>query len=446
MRVLFVIHQYFPHWIGGTEMVVRRLASRLVAAGHDARVVTYHESASNRPEDYGVRLTEFDGVPVHEIHYNLSCHPEPSRAEYDNQITAQFFADVVNEIRPDVAHIAHAMKLSGAIFGVLRDRHVPVVTTLSDYWFLCMRHTLLRPGDVLCSGPDHRYRCLRCSGVTHGFAMPQSVTTRDPWLWLLGAFSELTDRRQRAEAFSRDVRNVARRRKRLLGMLLQSDRILAFSPFLLDMYVRNGVPRNRLTLMRHSLSGSDEAWARAQRMQRARRSPLRIVTIGPLTSFKGAHILVEALRRLPALECELMVYGGPGPDAVYVERLQRAAKEDSRVRLMGQFPPDQLKHILVDASILAHPAIWYENEPIVVKAALSAGVPVWASDIGSLPELVAPVDGCRLLPAGDALAWADCLATLTEDPPPLTVDPPDLMNFDEFFDGMMGVYRELAGT
>lgn len=446
MRVLFVVHQYFPRSIGGTEMVVRGLAGRLVAAGHKACVVTYHESPSNRPEDYGVRLTEFEGIPVHEIHYNLSCHPEPSRAEYDNQITAQFFSEVPDEVRPDVAHVAHAMKLSGAIFRVLRDKHVPVVTTLSDYWFLCMRHTLLRPKDELCNGPDHRYRCLRCSGVTHGFALPHSVTRPDPWLWLLGAFSELTDRAQPAGSFSRDVRNVARRRKRLLDALLQSDRILAFSAFLLDMFVRNGVPRDRLTLMRHSLSGSDEDWVRTQRLQRARRSPLRLVTIGPVASFKGAHVLVEALRRLPSLECELMVYGGPGPDAAYVERVQRAASEDSRIHLMGQFPADQLKHILADASILAHPAIWYENEPIVVKSALSAGVPVWASDIGSLPELVASVEGCRLLPAGDVRSWAECLAKLTDHPPPLTIEPRDPTGFDDFFDGMMGVYRELAGT
>jgi glycosyltransferase involved in cell wall biosynthesis len=154
--------------------------------------------------------------------------------------------------------------------------------------------------------------------------------------------------------------------------------------------------------------------------------------------------LVEALQRVPALDCELVLYGAPGPDAAYVDRLRRAASEDRRVRLAGTFPARDMGKILMGASILAHPAIWYENNPLVVQDALAAGVPVVASDLGSLAELVGPVEGCTLLPAGDVDAWVVWLRDFVTRAPPGPITPPRLPRFEDFFERMMEIYNELA--
>ena len=444
MRVLFIVHQYAPHWIGGTETLVQQLTRQLLATGHEASIVTYYESASSHAQDFGIYPTEVDGVRVYELRYNLSCDPEPSLAEYDNARTASWLDQLIVAIKPDVAHVAHGMKMSGAIYRVLRRRSVPVVTTLSDFWFICMRHTLLRPDNVLCRGPDHRYRCLRCAGVTHRFAAPLTAKYREPWLWLIAGWHELRHfiRRDRDNELVRDVRNVARRKKQLRRLLLQSDRIVAFSNFQKNMYIRNGVPGDRITIIGHS--GDDQSVATESVRPSRPQGCFRIISIGTLAEFKGAHVLLEALRRVPALDCELVLYGAPGPDAVYVDRLQRAACEDRRVRLAGTFPAGDMGKVLTSASILAHPAIWYENNPLVVQAALSAGVPVVASDLGSLSELVGPVAGCTLLPAGDVDAWAAWLTSLVGREPPGPITPPELPRFEEFFGRMMEIYNELS--
>jgi glycosyltransferase involved in cell wall biosynthesis len=225
MRILFIVHQYAPRWIGGTEVLVQRLAKQLLTTGHQPVVVTYEESPSNRVADFGIRSTEVDRVPVHEIHYNLSCDPVPSLAEYDNAMTAQWLGQVIDVADPDVAHVAHGMKMSGAVFPVLRRHGIPIVTTLSDFWFICMRHTLLRPGNVLCDGPDHRYRCLRCAGATHGFAAPLATRYPEPWLWWIAALREALSFAGigRRSKVTRDIHNVAQRAERLRDLLLNSD-------------------------------------------------------------------------------------------------------------------------------------------------------------------------------------------------------------------------------
>jgi glycosyltransferase involved in cell wall biosynthesis len=395
MRVLFIVHQYAPHWIGGTEILVQQLTGQLLATGHEPSIVTYYESASSHAQDFGIYPTEVDGVRVYELRYNLSCDPEPSLAEYDNARTASWLDQLIVAINPEVVHVAHGMKMSGAIYRVLRRRSVPVVTTLSDFWFICMRHTLLRPDNVLCKGPDHRYRCLRCAGVTHRFAGALTTKYPEPWLWLAAAWHELRSflRNGSGDALAREIRNVAGRKKRLRRLLLHSDRIIAFSVFQKSIYVRNGFPSDRIMVVHHAVGQQPQA-AEPRSSNRAQ-WPFRIISIGTLAEFKGAHVLVEALRRVPALGCELVLYGGPGPDAGYVERLRRAASEDRRVRLAGTFPSTDMAKVLMSASILAHPAIWYENNPLVVQDALAAGVPVVASDVGSLTELVGPVAGAR---------------------------------------------------
>jgi len=444
MRVLFIVHQYAPHWIGGTELLVQQLTRQLLTAGHEPIIITYYEAASSHAQDFGIYSTEADGVRVYELRYNLSCDPEPSLAEYDNARAAHWLDQLVSAIKPDVAHVAHGMKMSGAIFRVFRRRSVPVVTTLSDFWFICMRHTLLRPDNVLCKGPDHRYRCLRCAGVTHRFAAPLTTKYREPWLWLTAAWHELRNvlARDGRNELVRDIRNIARRKKHLRSLLLQSDRIIAFSNFQKSMYVRNGFPRDRISVIGHS-GGYRSTSAGSVGVDRPK-GCFRIISIGTLAEFKGAHVLIEALRRVPALDCELVLYGAPGPDAAYVDGLRRAASEDRRVRLAGTFPARDMGKILMSASILAHPAIWYENNPLVVQDALAAGVPVVASDLGSLSELVGPVAGCTVLPAGDVDAWAAWLKNYVAREPPGPIAPPNLPRFEDFFQRMMEIYNELA--
>jgi glycosyltransferase involved in cell wall biosynthesis len=419
MRLLYLTHQYFPRHVGGTEVYTRGLIRRAIAAGHQACVISCHESPSGDPADFGVQRTEHEGVPVVEIHFNLSVTADPARCEYDNPFTAGLVAAEVAAFRPDVVHVMHALKLSGAAVRACIDAGCPVLVTLCDFWFLCPRHTLLKPDGTVCSGPDRPLKCLACCRQLHGVAPPPR-DWRDGLRWL------------------RDLWTIQRRTAYLRRTLQGARQIVALSHFQKNLFVANGYPGDRIEVIDHGLEIDAPAGPRPPR----RSEPLRVGFIGSLVPFKGAHVLLEALAREPSLPVECRIHGPLGGDP-YTARLREMAGRDPRVRLMGGFEPQELGRVLDEMDLLAVPALWYENNPLVVKAALHRGVPVLASRIGSLEEMLRPRGAAWLVEPGDVAAWAAALRRLSAAP--LPVCPPlPVKSIDDNARELFALYRRVA--
>ena len=86
------------------------------------------------------------------------------------------------------------------------------------------------------------------------------------------------------------------------------------------------------------------------------------------------------------------------------------------MRFRGRFLRDGLAHVYGQIDVLVVPSIWDENSPLVVHEAFAAGIPVVASNVGGLCEVIADgIDGL-LLPAGEPAALAAAIARLVEDP------------------------------
>jgi glycosyltransferase involved in cell wall biosynthesis len=100
---------------------------------------------------------------------------------------------------------------------------------------------------------------------------------------------------------------------------------------------------------------------------------------------------------------------GQEPEGTYVNRLRQKAKTLA-VNFNGAFEPERFGAVLDGFNALAVPAVWYENNPLVVKAALYKKIPVLASALGSLPELVNEQNG--FLVQGGAADWAKALRNL----------------------------------
>ena len=396
-------------------MLVRGLAARMRDCGHEAAVLTYVESPGNEPHDFGFHVSEFDGAPLWELHYNLACAANPAEAEFDNPLLAGLVARAVAEIQPDVIHAMHLMKLSAAVLPRLKQMGLPVVATLCDFWPLCLRHTLLKPDGSICeSGPDKPLRCLRCSQATHGFARSEDTAETETALWSR-AEKALAESSLEQTEFRRDVAAIATRAERVRSALLLADRLLALTEFQRQLFLRHGFPEERIQVCPIGIETAPLEEARAARQAKPLKGAnetKRIVFISPLALHKGLHILLEALHQVPDPRLELMVYGGPGPDHGYNTRIAELAARDPRVRLHGVIRPEEIGDVLLEADVLALPVIWFQNDPLIVKTALYAGVRVAASRIGGLPEQM-PDESCGwLLPSGEVEAWSAWIAEL----------------------------------
>jgi len=157
--------------------------------------------------------------------------------------------------------------------------------------------------------------------------------------------------------------------------------------------------------------------------ERAARSagPFRIVSVGTLHEVKGQTYLIEACRLLAAegidVVCELV---GDGPDRAALARQIAAAGLGDRVALAGPRSREDVAASLAAADVVATPSVptkagKREGIPVVLMEALACGVPVVATAISGIPELVEHERTGLLVPPRDADALARALRRLHDD-------------------------------
>lgn len=141
-----------------------------------------------------------------------------------------------------------------------------------------------------------------------------------------------------------------------------------------------------------------------------------VLFAGRLSHEKGVDVLIDAM---PVLAAEtpgaVLDVVGDGPDRAELE--ERAARvAPGLVRFHGRVSADEVRARMRAAAVSAVPSRWYENQPLSVLEAFASGVPVVASALGGLTDLVTPgVDG-DLVPAEDPAALALALRPYLSDP------------------------------
>lgn len=413
MRVLQVTNGYPPAARGGVETYTQAVAQALAGRGHAVEVFA-RLSALGEPE-YAVHHDSLNGIPVRSIVNDLTDAPRFEQ-RYRNARVDAGFVDHLAAFRPEVVHVQHVLGLSATLLAAARARGVGVVVTLHDFWWVCPRATLLTAGQALCPGPVAPVDCVTClGGVRLG---PASAMQRLPaYKWLLARLPHQVYARSRrrlsvpasralpAERVARHRRQVELRTALLIGELEQVQVRLAPSRFVQQVYAAHGLPAERVEVVPLGLDFTPKPLTRLQ----LPKNPGVVVTyIGALVRQKGPDVLLRgyAIASLPG---ELRLYGQAQPQDAFAGEVQAAAAQDARVRIMGTFDRQALADILAQTDVLVIPSRFYETYSFVAREALQAGVPVIASALGALPEVVRDGENGRLVPPGDAEALAQAL-------------------------------------
>jgi glycosyltransferase involved in cell wall biosynthesis len=195
------------------------------------------------------------------------------------------------------------------------------------------------------------------------------------------------------------------------------DTIVVMSRWQQDLLANNGIALEKIRLIRHGIPNTNEPLPKSEPEIVRRTSPLRIGFVGRLTPLKGPHVLVKALRSLPrSISLEVNIYGNvqSEQDSEYLVRLQAAAHRDGRIRFHGELEFGKKAAAFNSLDILAIPSVSFETGPLVLLEAHNAGLPVLASRIGTIEEMIRDgVDGLLVKP-GDIPAWASAIRHLFE--------------------------------
>jgi colanic acid/amylovoran biosynthesis glycosyltransferase len=138
----------------------------------------------------------------------------------------------------------------------------------------------------------------------------------------------------------------------------------------------------------------------------------RVLTVARLVRGKGLDVLLEALQLLErrGLGADAVVVGD-GPDRERLEQRIRKLGLEDRVRLAGAVDQDSIRELYAEAEVFCLPS-FSEGVPVVLMEAMAMGLPVVASRITGVPELVEEGRSGLLVPPGRPDALADSLAQI----------------------------------
>lgn len=288
--------------------------------------------------------------------------------------SARAVARAVAARRPDVAHIHNTwFALSSAILSPLRHADIPIVMTLHNYRYACISRDFFRDGEpcVDCLArtplPGIRHKCYRQSFLASTAAAADISVHRARRTW------------ERAVSC-----------------------FIAPTEFAADLFVRAGIPQDRLAVKPHFTS---DPGPRAQPCSESD----EVLFVGRLVKGKGVDLLLKAWAKTEPSRLKLIIVG----DGALRPSLEELAT--SSVRFVGWKSAEEVRRRMLSARAMAFPATWYEPFGMVLIEALSSGLPVVGFDVAGVRSIVQPSRPELLVRPGDVEHLAGVIRTLESD-------------------------------
>lgn len=369
MKILLINN--FHYRKGGSEAVYFNMARMFVQRGHE---VIFFSCTDERNEP--------SGQSGYFVRPNCTLPKIKGGIRYFyNAEAGRNLERLVEAEKPDIAHV-HLFwgGISPSIFKVLHRHRIPIVHTAHDYRMVCPAYTFRTPDGRVCEECRGRrfYRCVvnRCS---KGRFVQSLIMAAE--MYLRNAFMNPA---RNIDGFIFVSRFAESKHLQYMPALAHAKRLVAY----------NTVP----PLEKRFISDTRGRY---------------FLFFGRLSFEKGVGTLVEAFAGMPDMALKIV---GTGPEE---ETLKRRASGlgAGNIEFVGYRSGDALKEAIRDASFVVVPSEWYENNPMTVIEAYSAGIPVIGARIGGIPEIVEDGSTGYLFEAGDARALSEAVrkaASLTE--------------------------------
>lgn len=157
-------------------------------------------------------------------------------------------------------------------------------------------------------------------------------------------------------------------------------------------------------------------------MPSQRHARFEIISTGSLQPYKGFPYLIQAcdLLRQKGVPFRCRIIGG-GEERPALEKMIASSQLNEQVELLGPQYQDEVLRLLSTAHCYVQPSIItpsgkMEGIPVALMEALACGLPVVASNISGIPELVRPNETGILVPPTKSSALADALLTIYDHP------------------------------
>lgn len=277
----------------------------------------------------------------------------------------------IRKFEPDIVHVHELYPFfSPWILLECKRAGVPVIMTCHDYRLTCATYQHLSKGKVceLCAN-GHEYWCVLKNCRDNIF-----------------------------ESFAYAIWKVIARKLQLFYNNVSV--FIAGSQFAKARLSAAGFAEERIAILPNMVSGADLAAESSTGDYGA--------YVGRISPEKGLDIVLAAASLLPELNVQV---AGEGQT-----RCTLAAKAPQNVKFIGALSRERIASFYRHARFIVVPSKWFEMCPLVISEAMSHGLPVIASNIGGLPELVDDDVTGLLFEPGNPEDLADKMKQLWENP------------------------------
>lgn len=266
----------------------------------------------------------------------------------------------IYELNPNIVHVHNFFPiLTPSVYDACIEAGVPVVQTLHNYRTICPGALLMRDEKI----------CETC-------------VTASPYNGVLHKCY-----RNSFFASFAVARMVAYHRKKLTWQC-KVNRFIALTEFGKNKFIEAGFPANKISIKPNFIEDPLKSKKPVYHNRNG-----KALFVGRLSPEKGVDILIKAWKNIHyPLEI-----AGVGP---LFSELKKNAPDN--VTFLGQLTKEEVIHKMMESSFLIMPSVWYEGFPLVIVEAFACGLPVVASKLGSMEEIIQDGITGMHFKAGDA--------------------------------------------
>jgi glycosyltransferase involved in cell wall biosynthesis len=281
---------------------------------------------------------------------------------------------LIDEERPDIAHFHNTfLAISPSAYYACQARNLPVIQTIHNYRLACPVAILYRDGKVCedCCG-----RIFAWPAVLHGCyrdSRPQSLVVASmlAYHWSRGTW------------------------------LKQVDAYIALTNFSREKLIALGIPPGKIFQKPVFVESETDAPHAAGEF---------VLFVGRLSADKGVSVMLAAFSKLKTISIKI---AGDGPLRREVEDYSHSFPH---IQYLGFQNHNDISNLMQNARFMVFPSVWYEVSPRTIMEAYSHSLPIVASRLGAMTELVRDGETGLLFEPGNHHDLAEKVAWLWTHP------------------------------
>lgn len=337
MKICIINNLYKPYARGGAEKVVENIVRDLYKKDHEVKIITTRPLFSSPPMHEGG--TNIYYIPS--LYYNLNKIPKFLR----------FFWHIIDMF---------CLRSYLSVKKILKKENPDIVMT----------HNLKGVGYLVP-------RAIKFLGIKHIHTLHDIQLLHPSGLMIWGEEKKL------GSVFSKVYINICK------FLFSSPDVVISPSKWLLDLHLENGFfQKSKNIVLPNPIVGVNIN----EQEETQREKIFRYLFVGQVEEHKGISFLIKSFLSLEQNNAELVVIG----DGDQFEEMKK--EKSDKIKFFGRKNREEVAELMAKVDCLVVPSLCYENSPTVIYEAFAVGLPVIASRIGGIPELLSE---SNLFEAGD---------------------------------------------